>query len=132
MRSFVHSVAPGFQQTMGTKAPVEDLLMDNIVKLNLAYTEMSSEDIRQVAVSAPSTVVKDICFMCVAMPPSSDQLQDLQHFWQELFQVKWPTLLHFGVEGLYFTPTLYSVYGQEVAYVIALCLVQVHIYLTRI
>ncbi|XP_025953711.2 glycerophosphodiester phosphodiesterase domain-containing protein 4 [Dromaius novaehollandiae] len=49
MRSFVQSVAPGFQQTMGSKAPVEDLLMDNIVKLNLAYTEMSSEDIRQYA-----------------------------------------------------------------------------------
>lgn len=46
MRSFVQSVAPSFQQTMGSKAPVEDLLTDNIVKLNLAYTEMSSEDIR--------------------------------------------------------------------------------------
>ncbi|XP_021244410.1 glycerophosphodiester phosphodiesterase domain-containing protein 4 [Numida meleagris] len=49
MRTFVQSVAPGFQQTMGSKAPVEDLLMDNIVKLNLAYTEMSSEDIRKYA-----------------------------------------------------------------------------------
>ncbi|NXU56216.1 GDPD5 protein, partial [Turnix velox] len=49
MRSFVQSVAPGFQQTMGIKAPVEDLLMDNIVKLNLAYTEMSSEDIQKYA-----------------------------------------------------------------------------------
>ncbi|KAM6439635.1 glycerophosphodiester phosphodiesterase domain-containing protein 4 [Rhynochetos jubatus] len=49
MRSLVQSVAPGFQQTMGSKAPVEDLLMDNIVKLNLAYTEMSSEDIRKYA-----------------------------------------------------------------------------------
>ncbi|KAM9565221.1 glycerophosphodiester phosphodiesterase domain-containing protein 4 [Guaruba guarouba] len=49
MRSFVHSVAPGFQQTMGRKAPVEDLLMSNIVKLNLAYKEMSSEDIRKYA-----------------------------------------------------------------------------------
>ncbi|KAM9602770.1 glycerophosphodiester phosphodiesterase domain-containing protein 4 [Morphnus guianensis] len=49
MRSFVQSVAPGFQQTVGSKAPVEDLLMDNIVKLNLAYTEMSSEDIRKYA-----------------------------------------------------------------------------------
>nr|XP_009929340.1 PREDICTED: glycerophosphodiester phosphodiesterase domain-containing protein 4 [Opisthocomus hoazin] len=49
MRSFVESVAPGFQQTMGSKAPVEDLLMDKIVKLNLAYTEMSSEDIRKYA-----------------------------------------------------------------------------------
>ncbi|XP_009973884.2 glycerophosphodiester phosphodiesterase domain-containing protein 4 isoform X1 [Tyto alba] len=49
MRSFVQSVAPGFQQTIGSKAPVEDLLMDNIVKLNLAYTEMSSEDIRKYA-----------------------------------------------------------------------------------
>ncbi|XP_040400423.1 serine/threonine-protein kinase PAK 1 isoform X2 [Cygnus olor] len=56
MRSFVHSVAPGFQQTMGTKAPVEDLLMDNIVKLNLAYTEMSSEDIRQL----PLGLLKEI------------------------------------------------------------------------
>uniref|UniRef100_A0A8D0ETA9 Glycerophosphodiester phosphodiesterase domain containing 4 n=1 Tax=Strix occidentalis caurina TaxID=311401 RepID=A0A8D0ETA9_STROC len=49
MRSFVQSVAPGFQQTVGSKAPVEDLLLDNIVKLNLAYTEMSSEDIRKYA-----------------------------------------------------------------------------------
>ncbi|KAM6317066.1 glycerophosphodiester phosphodiesterase domain-containing protein 5-like [Aegotheles albertisi] len=49
MRSFVQSVAPGFQQTMGSKAPVEELLLDNIVKLNLAYTEMSSEDIRRYA-----------------------------------------------------------------------------------
>uniref|UniRef100_A0A8B9EYC2 Glycerophosphodiester phosphodiesterase domain containing 4 n=1 Tax=Amazona collaria TaxID=241587 RepID=A0A8B9EYC2_9PSIT len=49
MRSFVHSAAPGFQQTMGRKAPVEDLLMSNIVKLNLAYKEMSSEDIRKYA-----------------------------------------------------------------------------------
>ncbi|XP_010188255.1 PREDICTED: glycerophosphodiester phosphodiesterase domain-containing protein 4 [Mesitornis unicolor] len=47
MRSFVQSVAPGFQQTVGSKAPVEDLLMDNIARLNLAYTEMSSEDIRK-------------------------------------------------------------------------------------
>ncbi|XP_005144834.1 glycerophosphodiester phosphodiesterase domain-containing protein 4 [Melopsittacus undulatus] len=49
MRSFVHSVAPGFQQTSGSKAPVEDLLMSNVVKLNLAYKEMSSEDIRKYA-----------------------------------------------------------------------------------
>ncbi|XP_021140751.1 glycerophosphodiester phosphodiesterase domain-containing protein 4 isoform X2 [Columba livia] len=49
MRSFVQSVAPGFQQTIGRKVPVEDLLMDNIVKLNLPYTEMSSEDIRKYA-----------------------------------------------------------------------------------
>ncbi|NWH66268.1 GDPD5 protein, partial [Geococcyx californianus] len=49
MRSYVQSVAPGFQQTKGRKAPVEDLLMDNIVKLNLPYTGMSSEDIRKYA-----------------------------------------------------------------------------------
>lgn len=46
VRSFVQSVAPGFQHTMGRKAPIEDLLKHNIVKLNLVYTEMSSEDIR--------------------------------------------------------------------------------------
>ncbi|NXF73891.1 GDPD5 protein, partial [Sclerurus mexicanus] len=49
MRSFVHSVAPGFQQTVGSKAPIEDLLKNNIVKLNLVYTDMSSEDIRKYA-----------------------------------------------------------------------------------
>ncbi|NXK98092.1 GDPD5 protein, partial [Formicarius rufipectus] len=49
MRSFVHSVAPDFQQTIGSKAPVEDLLKKNIVKLNLVYTDMSSEDIRKYA-----------------------------------------------------------------------------------
>ncbi|XP_064265843.1 serine/threonine-protein kinase PAK 1 isoform X6 [Passer domesticus] len=49
VRSFVQSVAPGFQHTMGRKAPIEDLLKHNIVKLNLVYTEMSSEDIRKYA-----------------------------------------------------------------------------------
>ncbi|NXT24441.1 GDPD5 protein, partial [Syrrhaptes paradoxus] len=49
MRSFVQSVAPGFQQTTGRKAPVEDLLRNKIVKLNLPYNEMSSEDIRKYA-----------------------------------------------------------------------------------
>ncbi|NXK40946.1 GDPD5 protein, partial [Piprites chloris] len=49
VRSFVQSVAPGFQHTMGTKAPIEDLLKNHIVKLNLVYTDMSSEDIRKYA-----------------------------------------------------------------------------------
>ncbi|NXT09206.1 GDPD5 protein, partial [Prunella fulvescens] len=49
VRSFVQSVAPGFQHTMGRKAPIEDLLKHNIVKLNLVYTDMSSEDIRKYA-----------------------------------------------------------------------------------
>ncbi|XP_071622525.1 glycerophosphodiester phosphodiesterase domain-containing protein 4 isoform X1 [Heliangelus exortis] len=48
-RSFVQSVAPGFQQTKGSKAPLEELWMENIVKLNLPYTQMSSEDIRKYA-----------------------------------------------------------------------------------
>lgn len=46
VRSFVQAVAPGFQHTMGRKAPIEDLLKHNIVKLNLVYTDMSSEDIQ--------------------------------------------------------------------------------------
>ncbi|XP_074837294.1 glycerophosphodiester phosphodiesterase domain-containing protein 5-like [Carettochelys insculpta] len=49
MRSFVQSVIPGFQHTAGFKAPVDDLQKDNIVKLNLAYSAMSSEDIRKYA-----------------------------------------------------------------------------------
>ncbi|XP_023777902.1 glycerophosphodiester phosphodiesterase domain-containing protein 4 isoform X2 [Cyanistes caeruleus] len=49
VRSFVQSVAPGFQHTMGRKAPIEDLIKHNIVKLNLVYTDMSSEDIRKYA-----------------------------------------------------------------------------------
>ncbi|NXC58176.1 GDPD5 protein, partial [Aleadryas rufinucha] len=49
VRSFVQSVAPGFQHTMGRKAPIEDLLKHNIVKLNLVYTDMSSEDIQKYA-----------------------------------------------------------------------------------
>ncbi|XP_009999360.1 PREDICTED: glycerophosphodiester phosphodiesterase domain-containing protein 4 [Chaetura pelagica] len=48
-RSLVHAAVPEFQQTRGTKAPVEDLLKNKIVKLNLEYTEMSSEDIRKYA-----------------------------------------------------------------------------------
>ncbi|NWR89328.1 GDPD5 protein, partial [Furnarius figulus] len=49
LRSFVHAAAPEFQQTTGSKAPIEDLLKNNIVKLNLVYTDMSSEDIRKYA-----------------------------------------------------------------------------------
>ncbi|XP_019385990.1 PREDICTED: glycerophosphodiester phosphodiesterase domain-containing protein 4 [Crocodylus porosus] len=49
MRSFVQSVAPGFQQTVGRMVPVDELLRYNIVKLNLVYTQMSSEDIRTYA-----------------------------------------------------------------------------------
>ncbi|KYO19222.1 glycerophosphodiester phosphodiesterase domain-containing protein 5 [Alligator mississippiensis] len=49
MRSFVQSVAPGFQQTVGRTVPVDELLRYNIVKLNLVYTQMSSEDIRTYA-----------------------------------------------------------------------------------
>ncbi|OCT96368.1 glycerophosphodiester phosphodiesterase domain-containing protein 5 [Xenopus laevis] len=49
MRLYVQSVAPGFQQTYGLKAPVKDLKENNIVKLNLPYTDMSQEDIRMYA-----------------------------------------------------------------------------------
>uniref|UniRef100_A0A452J105 GP-PDE domain-containing protein n=1 Tax=Gopherus agassizii TaxID=38772 RepID=A0A452J105_9SAUR len=49
MRSFVQAVAPGFQHTMASKAPVDQLLRDNVVKLNLVYSAMSSEDIRKYA-----------------------------------------------------------------------------------
>ncbi|OCT93353.1 glycerophosphodiester phosphodiesterase domain-containing protein 5 [Xenopus laevis] len=46
MRLYVQSVAPGFQQTYRMKAPVKDLKENNIVKLNLPYSDMSQEDIR--------------------------------------------------------------------------------------
>uniref|UniRef100_A0A8C3UFM5 Glycerophosphodiester phosphodiesterase domain containing 4 n=1 Tax=Catharus ustulatus TaxID=91951 RepID=A0A8C3UFM5_CATUS len=49
VRSFVQSVAPGFQHAMGRMAPIEYLLLHNIGKLNLVYTDMSSEDIRKYA-----------------------------------------------------------------------------------
>ncbi|NWT16932.1 GDPD5 protein, partial [Vireo altiloquus] len=49
VRAFVQSVAPGFQHAMGRKEPIEDLLKQNIDKLNLVYTDMSSEDIRKYA-----------------------------------------------------------------------------------
>uniref|UniRef100_A0A8D0H7J6 Glycerophosphodiester phosphodiesterase domain containing 4 n=1 Tax=Sphenodon punctatus TaxID=8508 RepID=A0A8D0H7J6_SPHPU len=41
-RSFVETVAPGFQHTSRHKAPVETFLKFNIVKLNLPYPEMSN------------------------------------------------------------------------------------------
>ncbi|KAM4796150.1 glycerophosphodiester phosphodiesterase domain-containing protein 4 [Rhinophrynus dorsalis] len=55
LRSFVHSVAPGFQQTLGMKAPVDELVNNNIVKLNLPYSEMSQEDIRMYAAANITT-----------------------------------------------------------------------------
>ncbi|KAJ6664847.1 hypothetical protein lerEdw1_005819 [Lerista edwardsae] len=48
-RSYVQSVAPGFQHTSGVKASVEELQRRKIVKLNLDYRDMSSEEIRKYA-----------------------------------------------------------------------------------
>nr|XP_056714811.1 glycerophosphodiester phosphodiesterase domain-containing protein 4 [Euleptes europaea] len=48
-RSYVQSVAPGFQQTVRRKAPIEVLQREKIVKLNLNYRKMSSDDIRKYA-----------------------------------------------------------------------------------
>ncbi|XP_068122784.1 glycerophosphodiester phosphodiesterase domain-containing protein 4 isoform X2 [Hyperolius riggenbachi] len=55
MRSFVQSVAPGFQQTLGFKAPVDELISNHIVKLNLPYSEMSQHDIRMYAAANITT-----------------------------------------------------------------------------
>ncbi|KAM8977684.1 glycerophosphodiester phosphodiesterase domain-containing protein 4 [Pelodytes ibericus] len=55
MRSYVQSVAPGFQQTVGVKAPLEELVSHRIVKLNLPYSEMSYEDIRTYAAANITT-----------------------------------------------------------------------------
>ncbi|NWV20376.1 GDPD5 protein, partial [Origma solitaria] len=49
VRSYVQDVAPGFQHIMGRKEPIQNLLKRNIGKLNLVYTDMSSEDIRKYA-----------------------------------------------------------------------------------
>ncbi|XP_061876322.1 glycerophosphodiester phosphodiesterase domain-containing protein 5-like [Colius striatus] len=93
MRSFVQSVAPGFQQTMGRKAPVEDLLMDNIVKLNLAYSEMSSEDIRAYAEANITTnlyVVDEpwlfsLAWCCGAHSVTTNAIHTLKNLSQPLF-----------------------------------------------
>ncbi|XP_075448760.1 glycerophosphodiester phosphodiesterase domain-containing protein 4 isoform X3 [Ascaphus truei] len=55
MRSLVQSVAPGFQQTVGEKAPVQELVNNRIVKLNLPYSEMSHDDIRMYAAANITT-----------------------------------------------------------------------------
>ncbi|XP_053564664.1 glycerophosphodiester phosphodiesterase domain-containing protein 4 isoform X2 [Bombina bombina] len=55
MRQHVHSVAPEFKQTLSIKAPVEELLSNNIVKLNLPYSEMSQDDIRMYAAAKITT-----------------------------------------------------------------------------
>ncbi|XP_063287619.1 glycerophosphodiester phosphodiesterase domain-containing protein 4 isoform X1 [Pelobates fuscus] len=55
MRSFVQVVAPGFQQTVGIKAPLEELLSNRIVKLNLPYSKMSYSDIRMYAAANITT-----------------------------------------------------------------------------
>ncbi|XP_014433460.2 glycerophosphodiester phosphodiesterase domain-containing protein 4 isoform X3 [Pelodiscus sinensis] len=49
LRSYIQSTIPGFQHITGGKAPVEELLRRNIFKRNLAYSVMSSEDIRKYA-----------------------------------------------------------------------------------
>ncbi|KAJ7319943.1 hypothetical protein JRQ81_019454 [Phrynocephalus forsythii] len=48
-RSYVQSVAPGFQQTSSVAGPVGELLKRNIVKLNLNYKMMGRVNIREYA-----------------------------------------------------------------------------------
>ncbi|XP_056417120.1 glycerophosphodiester phosphodiesterase domain-containing protein 5-like [Hyla sarda] len=55
MRSFVQSVAPGFQQTLGFKESVEELVKYHIVKLNLPYSMMSQQDISKYAAANITT-----------------------------------------------------------------------------
>ncbi|XP_073404727.1 glycerophosphodiester phosphodiesterase domain-containing protein 4 [Dendrobates tinctorius] len=55
MRHFVQSVHPGFQQTLGFKANIEDLVSHHIVKLNLPYSEMSQRDISEYAAANITT-----------------------------------------------------------------------------
>ncbi|NXA10858.1 GDPD5 protein, partial [Sapayoa aenigma] len=93
MRSFVQSVAPGFQHTIGSKKPVEDLLKNNIVKLNLVYTEMSSEDIRKYAESNITTnlyVVNEpwlfsLAWCCGAHSVTTNAVHLLKNVSQPLF-----------------------------------------------
>uniref|UniRef100_A0A8C8RE94 Glycerophosphodiester phosphodiesterase domain containing 5 n=1 Tax=Pelusios castaneus TaxID=367368 RepID=A0A8C8RE94_9SAUR len=46
-RQLVRQIAPGFQQTSGTKADTEHLRDKGIKKLNLRYTKVTREDIRE-------------------------------------------------------------------------------------
>ncbi|KAM6448717.1 glycerophosphodiester phosphodiesterase domain-containing protein 5-like isoform 3-T5 [Liasis olivaceus] len=48
-RTYVQSVAPGFQHTTSSLEPIEDLQKRNIVKLNLDYRRMATVDIRKYA-----------------------------------------------------------------------------------
>ncbi|KYO19195.1 glycerophosphodiester phosphodiesterase domain-containing protein 5 isoform X1 [Alligator mississippiensis] len=54
-RQLVRQIAPGFQQTSGIKAGVERLREKGIKKLNLRYTKVTSEDIREYATANLST-----------------------------------------------------------------------------
>ncbi|XP_044143824.1 glycerophosphodiester phosphodiesterase domain-containing protein 4 [Bufo gargarizans] len=55
MRSFVQFVNPGLQQTLGSKASIEELVSNRIVKLNLPYNEMSQLDISEYAAANITT-----------------------------------------------------------------------------
>ncbi|KAM3934769.1 glycerophosphodiester phosphodiesterase domain-containing protein 5-like [Leptodactylus fuscus] len=55
MRSVVQSLYPGFQQTLGFKASIADLVLNHIVKLNLPYSEMSQRDISAYAAANITT-----------------------------------------------------------------------------
>uniref|UniRef100_A0ABM5FVY8 Glycerophosphodiester phosphodiesterase domain-containing protein 5-like isoform X2 n=1 Tax=Pogona vitticeps TaxID=103695 RepID=A0ABM5FVY8_9SAUR len=48
-RSYIQSVAPGFQQTTSDPGPIEELRKRNIVRLNLNYRTMGNVNIREYA-----------------------------------------------------------------------------------
>ncbi|XP_010019630.1 PREDICTED: glycerophosphodiester phosphodiesterase domain-containing protein 5, partial [Nestor notabilis] len=50
-RQLVRHIAPGFQQTSGLKLDTERMREKGIVKLNLRYTKVTSEDVRDYAMA---------------------------------------------------------------------------------
>ncbi|NXF39371.1 GDPD5 protein, partial [Nyctibius bracteatus] len=50
-RQLVRQIAPGFQQTSGLKLDAERLREKGIVKLNLRYTKVTNEDVRDYAMA---------------------------------------------------------------------------------
>ncbi|ROL47578.1 Glycerophosphodiester phosphodiesterase domain-containing protein 5 [Anabarilius grahami] len=55
LREFVQEIDPDLQQTTGEQAPVEELQLRHIARLNIHYSSMSEKEIRKYAVANIST-----------------------------------------------------------------------------
>ncbi|XP_048388638.2 glycerophosphodiester phosphodiesterase domain-containing protein 5 isoform X2 [Stegostoma tigrinum] len=94
MRSFVQQIMPGFVHIHGGKKPIKELQEDKIDKLNIRYSEISSQEIRMYAAANISTnlyVVSEVWLFSLVWCSGAHSV--ITNAPQQLKELHWPWFL---------------------------------------